>query len=617
MKNLIDKKVGELIPPTYILTDSEPKLRVTDLLEEKAVIEIEVKKDDKYVPSHCDLFLSLTKKNNKETEVRNQSYNTMIQAVYSEVEWRKLVNNVAKTLFSVETGYNTAKPKKPLFYTEDFKDGSFPSKSCRNCINSKGGYMCNNDKCLPFEFKRWEGELRGEPIYEGDKCWLISLITTDFEKNYREWSGDSKNMFKHKYFSNEKNAKDYYNKLKEEKNMHKFAIGDIVISKVGTTKYTIFSQHKTYNNLWYWVKNEVGKLENFNENELKLAEEDKSKLKKERSFQSVIDLIIEDINKDPKAKEWFEDLKKHGMKEVELLSLVNHKTTGRVLTPEYLYEILESAKIPNQESGSNLNIDNPKNIVEVEIPEGFELKSKILHYSDGNVAKPSVTRIEWKEKQPTKSCSTCLFEYNKRHIPREICSHCQVQTSIQDTSGIKKEGMYSSPIYTFEYTKWKDKKDLTNTKIWIRNNKRLKDLLIAKIDSLGYIKFAMSKKVDSLCILSDGYFTTISEEGFIRLSEIEITPQDLEISEREYTPLFTIYGNTPLYEGDNFYAIDIRSMRFLRPQGKDNMTGFTAYMGTRKPAEYEIYFKTKEEATEWIQKQFDKEIQKVKEKYGK
>ena len=34
---------------------------------------------------------------------------------------------------------------KPLFYTEDFKDGSFPMKSCNNCTNY--GHRNNLDFC--------------------------------------------------------------------------------------------------------------------------------------------------------------------------------------------------------------------------------------------------------------------------------------------------------------------------------------------------------------------------------------------------------------------------------------------------------------------------------------
>lgn len=99
---------------------------------------------------------------------------------------------------------------KPLFYTEDFKDGSFPKKSCRNCKMENFSFATTCPPCSPHNLRRWQGELKGEPIYEGDECWLV--FKDNLHIGFGNWLPGS-NRNKAKYFSNEDNAKSYYNKL--------------------------------------------------------------------------------------------------------------------------------------------------------------------------------------------------------------------------------------------------------------------------------------------------------------------------------------------------------------------------------------------------------------------
>ena len=108
-----------------------------------------------------------------------------------------------------------------LFYTEDFKDGSFPVKSCSNCTYNKNGNidMTNCHQSCTNANPKWQGKLKGEPIRKGDKCWFVE---NGYEPRYDLFQGNSKEYGK--YFSNETNARNYYNKLVEE-SKPKFEVG--------------------------------------------------------------------------------------------------------------------------------------------------------------------------------------------------------------------------------------------------------------------------------------------------------------------------------------------------------------------------------------------------------
>lgn len=101
-----------------------------------------------------------------------------------------------------------------LFYTEDYADGSFPVKSCSNCdYNSPKSARCtscfNNNATLDD----WQGTLKGEPIKKGDKCWLVRVLDNVSYLAYvafDEWDIVLEDV---KYFSNEYNARKYYNSL--------------------------------------------------------------------------------------------------------------------------------------------------------------------------------------------------------------------------------------------------------------------------------------------------------------------------------------------------------------------------------------------------------------------
>lgn len=127
---------------------------------------------------------------------------------------------------------------EPLFYTEDFKDGSFPQKNCDNC--ALGGQVDTCNEYCGEEFYNWHDKsgntkAKGEPIYRDDNCWLVydqPLITIaygPFTGVYPETEG--------KYFSNEQNARNYYNKLENKKikiiaNKLGFKIGNKIWNKV-------------------------------------------------------------------------------------------------------------------------------------------------------------------------------------------------------------------------------------------------------------------------------------------------------------------------------------------------------------------------------------------------
>ena len=90
---------------------------------------------------------------------------------------------------------------EPLFYTEDFKDGSFPN------------LFTTNDGGL---YKR-----KGNPIYKGDECWLVCRTNTNVFNSFSDWTCISNPTFhttyvKYKYFINEENARKYAKELENE-----------------------------------------------------------------------------------------------------------------------------------------------------------------------------------------------------------------------------------------------------------------------------------------------------------------------------------------------------------------------------------------------------------------
>lgn len=129
--------------------------------------------------------------------------------------------------FCFDNNKNTYLEKlEPLFYTEDFKDGSFPEKFCNICKDKSN--LCSTQGNGQKNCHCWNGELKGEPIYRGDKCWFIHKKCKDVTKQYKVWGGDSKGTAKGKYFSNEDNALRYCNQLNWEDKL-KFKVGDRVV----------------------------------------------------------------------------------------------------------------------------------------------------------------------------------------------------------------------------------------------------------------------------------------------------------------------------------------------------------------------------------------------------
>lgn len=105
-----------------------------------------------------------------------------------------------------------------LFYTEDNSDGTFPVKSCRNCFSNVKLFSlksCSNRECASLDYRYWQGDIEGNPIRKGDKCWRVYLSINNTPNIYfGEWelikTGCSK------YFSNETNARNYFNTLSQK-----------------------------------------------------------------------------------------------------------------------------------------------------------------------------------------------------------------------------------------------------------------------------------------------------------------------------------------------------------------------------------------------------------------
>ena len=124
-----------------------------------------------------------------------------------------------------------AEKVEPLFYTEDFENGELPIKSCNTCFSNFA--IGKEKKCIDcVRFNKWEGELKGKPIYEGDKTWFVFKDKDEVCIFYNKWTGDNfPGCTGRKYFSNEYNARNYYSELSKQSlraNTGKFKIGDRV-----------------------------------------------------------------------------------------------------------------------------------------------------------------------------------------------------------------------------------------------------------------------------------------------------------------------------------------------------------------------------------------------------
>ena len=137
-----------------------------------------------------------------------------------------------------------AEKVEPLFYTEDFENGELPIKSCNTCFSNFA--IGKEKKCIDcVRFNKWEGELKGKPIYEGDKTWFVFKDEDEVCIFYNKWTGDNfPGCTGRKYFSNEYNARNYYSELSKQSlraNTGKFEIGD---------KVKVRRKCNSYDGLW-------------------------------------------------------------------------------------------------------------------------------------------------------------------------------------------------------------------------------------------------------------------------------------------------------------------------------------------------------------------------------
>lgn len=126
------------------------------------------------------------------------------------------IDNIGKyiTEKEVENNPDIFEELPILFWCEDYTDGSFPVKSCNNCNYAFGKGGCIGNNCKNNQYSHWQRELKGKPIYKGMKCWRVLDLGKDgAEITYDDWVGFNLNS---KFFSNETNARNYYNKLVEE-----------------------------------------------------------------------------------------------------------------------------------------------------------------------------------------------------------------------------------------------------------------------------------------------------------------------------------------------------------------------------------------------------------------
>jgi hypothetical protein len=156
--------------------------------------------------------------------------------------WRVIINNNfynhltdIKVFSTEQAAQQYLENSKILFYTEDYADGSFPVKSCGNCLHHKSEYCIGSGslKHIPQciinvdminKYTYWQGELKGGTIYKGNKCWRVwinfgtlrpEISYDDFTCKYEENANPSREV---KYFSNETNARNYFAQLQEQNN---------------------------------------------------------------------------------------------------------------------------------------------------------------------------------------------------------------------------------------------------------------------------------------------------------------------------------------------------------------------------------------------------------------
>ena len=131
---------------------------------------------------------------------------------------------------------------KPIFYTEDFKDGSFPKESCNNCDLRPSTECGHQGECSTVnsnhQYSNWQGDPQGEPIYEDEECWMIWKEGVDihaFAECFKDVYTGINTDPTTKFFSDATNAIEYYNYLKWKDSLQ-LEIGDILINRGGNYK---------------------------------------------------------------------------------------------------------------------------------------------------------------------------------------------------------------------------------------------------------------------------------------------------------------------------------------------------------------------------------------------
>lgn len=142
---------------------------------------------------------------------------------------------------------------KPLFYCEDFPDGSFPSDRCGNCYK-----LCENKPkldCIHYI------KSKGHPIYEGGECYTVHCNT---KKQYflNKKSVEDIMFFGHAYnnlkcFSNKKNAVTCFHEAKWKNNL-KYGIGDYIIFEEAEEPTFLKITGIDFYNLAYTFEDELG-----------------------------------------------------------------------------------------------------------------------------------------------------------------------------------------------------------------------------------------------------------------------------------------------------------------------------------------------------------------------
>lgn len=197
----------------YVKRDGYLLLSVDEYMQSQGIKPLFVTEDKVNIYEKKDYYYILTNKPNGDLlHLDKQLFTIYKETCKSQVD---LLNTNIKR-FSTEQASKEWLDEQVLFYTEDFKDGSFQVKSCKNCTNPNSynsDNFCNVLGC--FKEEHWKGELKGEPIRKGDSCWLVYLDNGLPIIRNGEFLGNCTKE-KSKYFSNRKNAVDYYNGLVED-----------------------------------------------------------------------------------------------------------------------------------------------------------------------------------------------------------------------------------------------------------------------------------------------------------------------------------------------------------------------------------------------------------------